>query len=284
MTNSGRHHTNRALRPAAGAAVLLLLLNGCGLDEVELPDLDGPSTYGLGLQLTASPDIIVADGFSTSLIRATVFDQNGAAASGRDIFFSISDTAGRPVDLGTLRSTAGQGVGTGLRITTGTDGVAQLVYEAPPRTDATATQDILVTARPVGTDASGQQLRSVRIELRSAEPRLFPQVPGAPIPTCNFLVEPTFGPYRTNRAILFQSTSGVAAGVIVRYEWYFGDGTRDDKPDTAKVYRFPGTYQRHARRDRQPGRHQRLRYHAHRDPLALEGDRRVRFRWSRVFA
>ena len=106
------------------------------------------------------------------------------------------------MDLGTLRSTAGQGVGTGLRITTGTDGVAQLVYEAPPRTDATATQDILVTARPVGTDAAGQQLRSVRIELRSAEPRLFPQVPGALLPNCNFVVEPSFGPYRANRAIL----------------------------------------------------------------------------------
>ena len=29
----------------------------------------------------------------------------------------------------------------------------------------------------------------------------------------------------------------------MRYEWYFGDGTFEDKPDTAKVYRFPGTYQ-----------------------------------------
>jgi hypothetical protein len=243
MTNSGRQHTNRARRPAAAAAALLLVLSSCSLDEVEIPDLEGPSTYGLGLQLSASPDIIVADGFSTSLIRATVFDQNGAPASGRDIFFAITDSQGRPADLGKLRSTSGFGVGTGLRIPTGTDGVAQLVYEAPPRTDATAHQEILVTARPVGSDAAGQILRSVRIELRSAEPRLFPQVPGVPVPNCNFVVEPTFGPYRTNQAILFQSTSGIAGGVIIRYEWYFGDGTKEDSPDTAKVYRFPGTYQ-----------------------------------------
>lgn len=242
MTNSGRHHTSRAFGPLAAGTALLLVLSSCSLDEVEIPDLDGPSTYGLGLQLSASPDIIVADGFSTSLIRATVFDNNGAPAAGRDIFFSIADTAGRPFDLGTLRSTSGFGVGTGLRVPTGNDGVAQIVYEAPPRTDATANQTLLVTARPVGTDAAGQQLRSVRIELRSAEPRLFPQVPGVPVPTCNFTVEPSFGPYRTNRAILFQTLSGIANGTIIRYEWYFGDGTYEDSPDTAKVYRFPGTY------------------------------------------
>ena len=64
MTNPGRDQTDRAKCPAAAAAALLLLLSSCSLDEVEIPDIDGPSTYGLGLQLSASPDIIVADGFS----------------------------------------------------------------------------------------------------------------------------------------------------------------------------------------------------------------------------
>lgn len=35
---------------------------------------------------------------------------------------------------------------------------------------------VLVAARPIGTDADGQIYRTVRIELRSAEPRLFPQI------------------------------------------------------------------------------------------------------------
>ncbi len=241
MTNPGRDQMDRAKRPAAAAAALLLLLSSCSLDEVEIPDIDGPSTYGLGLQLSASPDIIVADGFSTSLIRATAFDQNGAPAAGRDLFFQITDTNGRTVDLGTIRSTAGFGVGTGLRVPTGADGVAQVVYEAPPRTDATANQDILVAARPVGTDAAGQIFRSVRISLRSAEPRLFPQVPGNAI-SCFFVVEPSAGPYRVNQVISFQTTASSPNGPIVRYEWYFGDGTRGVHPQEAKVYRFAGTY------------------------------------------
>jgi hypothetical protein len=221
---------------------LLLLLSSCSLDEVEIPEIDGPSTYGLGLQMSASPDIIVADGFSTSLIRATVFDQNGAPAAGRDIFFAITDGAGRPIDLGTIRSTAGFGVGTGLRVPTGTDGVAQVVYEAPARTDSTANRDILVTARPVGTDAAGQVFRSVRIQLRSAEPRLFPEVPGTSV-SCSFIIEPSVMPYRVNQVVSFQSTASSPNGPIVRYEWWFGDGTRGVHPQEAKVYRFPGNYQ-----------------------------------------
>jgi hypothetical protein len=31
-------------------------------------------------------------------------------------------------------------------------------------------------------------------------------------------------------------------GPIVRYEWFFGDGTSNYFPQTAKVYRFPGSY------------------------------------------
>jgi hypothetical protein len=241
MTNLGRDQMGRARRPAAAAAALLLLLSSCSLDEVEIPDLDGPSVNGFGLQVSASPDIIVADGFSTSLIRASAFDQNGAPAAGRDLFFQITDTTGRTVDLGQIRSTAGFGVGTGLRVPTGTDGVAQVVYEAPPRTDATANQDILVAVRPVGTDAAGQFFRSVRISLRSAEPRLFPEVPGSNV-QCGFLVEPSIGPWKANTVVSFQSVASSPAGPIVRYEWWFGDGTRGVHPQEAHVYRFPGSY------------------------------------------
>ena len=84
--------------------------------------------------------------------------------------------------------------------------------------------------------------RAVRIELRSAEPRLFPQNPNNDGPTCAFIVEAPNG-LRTNVAILFQTTSFDAVpGTIVRYEWDFGDGTGSYAPDNAKVYKIAGTY------------------------------------------
>jgi hypothetical protein len=236
----------RGGRAAAAAALgLLLALSGCGLDEVEIPELSGPSELATSLKLTASPDILTADGFSTSLIQVTVRNENGQPAAGRPVFLSITDAGGRTADIGILRSTGAGGIGTGLSLVTGSNGIAQAAYEAPVRTDFTANGTVLVVARPIGDDANGQIYREVRIELRSAEPRLFPQVPpGASnlAPKCGFTVEPTAGPYRVNTAILFQTTSNDPDGTIVRYEWFFGDGTVEDSPDTAKVYRFPGTF------------------------------------------
>lgn len=226
-----------------GALATVLALNGCGVDQVEIPEFEGPAELGLSVTLTASPDILTADGFSSSLVQATVRDQNGQLLSGRQIFVAITDNSGRTADIGQLRSTAGTGLGTGLVLTTGANGIAQASYEAPPRTDFTANSSVLVTARPVGTDYNGQIFRSVRIELRSAEPRLFPQVPpsGDEVNAC-FVIEPAFGPYKVNTVISLQSLASSPFGRIVRYEWFFGDGTRDDKPNIAKVFRFPGTY------------------------------------------
>lgn len=232
----------RQLRTAGTVLLLVASLGGCGLEEVDIPDLDGPSTYGTGVRVTATPDIILADGLSTALVTANVWDNDGRAAVGRQMFFQISHATGLSADIGTLRSTTpDQSLGTGLVVRTDSSGAARVVYVAPPRTDFTSNGSIVVTARPVGEDAAGAVTHSVRIELRSAEPRLFPQGGDGTPPSCGFTVEPSAGPFRVNQAILFQTTSSDVDG-IVRYEWFFGDGTRADSPDTAKVYRTPGTY------------------------------------------
>jgi hypothetical protein len=238
MTNETK--VFRGSSRAVAALCLLLGLNACGLDEVEIPDLEGPSELGLSLKLTASPDIITADGFSSSLIQATVRDNNGNLVAGRAIFMSIADENGFTADIGQLRG--GSGLGTGVVVTSGTNGIAQASYEAPVRTDFTAHGSVVITARPVGDDANGQVYRSVRVELRSAEPRFFPQVPGDDI-RCNFTVEPGAGPYKVNSVISFMSAAASPNGPIVRYEWFFGDGTSNNHPQEAKVYHFPGTYQ-----------------------------------------
>ena len=239
-TNDRQLSRGRAL-PAL-ALGLLLALNGCGLDKVEVPDLEGPSELGTGIRMTASPDIVTADGFSSSLIQVHVQDQNGAPAAGRQVFVAVADANGNTADIGELRSTSGSGLGTGLVLTTGANGIAQATYQTPPRTDFTANSSVLITARPVGTDFAGQVYRTVRIELRSAEPRYFPQIPGTAI-RCGFTVEPYVGPYRVNTVISLMSTASSPAGPIIRYEWFFGDGTKDDKPVIAKVFRFTGTFQ-----------------------------------------
>jgi len=76
----------------AGLLALGLTLQGCGLDEVKVPDtLVGPSELGISLEMLALPDIVVADGIQTSIIRVVVRDQNGKPLAGKPIVFSIAD-------------------------------------------------------------------------------------------------------------------------------------------------------------------------------------------------
>ena len=117
----------------------------------------------------------------------------------------------------------------------------------PPRTDATANQSVLVLARLVGTDFNGATYNSVRIELRSAEPRLFPANPtNAAAESATSSWSPRPGPFFTNQVIGFHSTSVDTDGVIIRYEWNFGDGTSgrlaghgQGVPDARLLHRDP---------------------------------------------
>jgi hypothetical protein len=249
----------------------LVAFQSCGLDDVDIPELDGPSTFANNITLRADPDLLVADGQSTALITATFYDVNGRPAANRQIFFTIADEDGRFAAIGSFPTAEGPG----FAVTVPTDGagVARVTYQVPPRTDATADQTVLIAARPIGDDASAAVYRTVRIELRSAEPRLFPPNPTNSGPTCRFVIEiprgsscsivptpppaptptpsgaptpapsagPTAGVCR-NAPVLVQTTSFDPDGTIVRYLWNFGNGRTGDSPDSITSYAAAGSY------------------------------------------
>ena len=219
-----------------GAALaVLLVLAACGLDEVTIPDFDGPSETGIALTLTATPDLLPADGRSTALVTARLRNPEGAGIGGRQVFFTVTDSEGRFADIGDFPTS--NGPGTGVSVTTDGSGAASVTYRSPARTDATANQKVLIAARLIGSDASGVTYRTVTIELRSVEPRLFPQDPDNVGPTCQFVFETPGG-----RQILVQSTSFDPDGTIVRYYWDFGNGRTAVTPDANAVYGSAGSY------------------------------------------
>src|SRR4029450_1682937 len=110
---------------AVAALGLLLALNACGLDKVEIPDYDGPAELATSVRLTATPDIITADGFSTSLVQGQMRGPNGENLVGRQVFVAVADDNGFSADIGVLRSTGSRGVGTGLALTTGRQRIAE---------------------------------------------------------------------------------------------------------------------------------------------------------------
>lgn len=231
-----KRHTRPSIQWVAGALALTMSLGGCGLGDVRVPDLQGPSTYGISLVLSASRDVLVADGGDFAIVTATVRGPNGQPAPNLDVFFAVADATGNFADIGVI--VGSNGPGTGATVRTNQQGIAQVVYEAPSRSDSTANSTILVKARLVGTDDNGIPYHSVRIELRSAEPRIFPNPNPAGALTCSFITEPAAGPFTAGAVVGFHSTS---SGQIIRYEWFFGDNTTGDQPDEAHVYGV-GTY------------------------------------------
>jgi hypothetical protein len=227
----------RSAHKVGGALAVMLVLAACGLDEVTIPDFDGPSETGISLQLTATPDLLPADGRSTAIVTARLRSPEGAGVAGRQVFFTITDSEGRFADIGDFPTS--NGPGTGVSVGTDGSGNASVTYRSPARTDATANQKVLIAARLVGSDAAGVTYRTVTIELRSTEPRLFPQDPDNVAPECSFAIETPSG---VGAQVLVQSTSFDPDGTIVRYYWDFGNGRTAVTPDANAVYTSPGSF------------------------------------------
>ena len=235
---------------SGGVAALCaaLAMGACGLDKDKIPDLGGPSELSISLKISAAPDVLTADGFSTSLVQVQVFDQNGQTVAGRAVLLALSNASRQFADLGSLYSPTGSLLRAAeATVVTGANGVATAIYTAPPRTDFTADGKVTVEARLVGIDFNGAAYRFVAIELKSAEPRLF-----AGTTTCGFAVEvpndaksctvsagvETDCKIKVGSQVLFQSTAQA-----VRYLWYWGDGSAaGDAPNENHVFRTVGDF------------------------------------------
>jgi hypothetical protein len=139
-----------------GAVALIVAMNGCGLDEVEVPPLNGPSETGLSLDMKASPDRVSADGVSQSVVRIQARDQDGRPAANRQLFVTLGGSADGFLVAGSVLVGPLQ---TGVSLNTDTNGLAQIVYLAGfiPGTLA----QIRVT--PYGFDATTQPFQAEKV-------------------------------------------------------------------------------------------------------------------------
>jgi hypothetical protein len=214
----------------------LALTGGCSLDEVTIPPFDGPATTALSVVITANPDWVRANGVDTSIVTATLRDSRGRPVAGRGLVLRILDTAGHEIGI-RLGALAGD------RIVTGADGRAHVVYTAPPSKEAATNTEVLVAARPEGSDYAGEFSRYVMIQIIAEQQRQYP--PGATQPVAEYLTEPRHGPFFVGVPIHFQSISRAQAGhYLTQYEWHWDDGTNNFEYGPEKYHTFSavGTY------------------------------------------
>lgn len=191
---------------------------GCALDNPNAPPVVGPSTFGVSLNVTASPDILPEDGASQSVVKVTVRDAMGQPLRNVPLRFDVID-GGKIVDFGVLSA---------RNVTTNNNGEASVVFTAPRAAIRGFDSGTIVqiVATPIGTDWAGATAGSVQIRL---VPESIATIPGAPTPTFSFTPSNP-GP---GDLITFNASASTDDGTIVRYRWTFSDGHVE--PDQAVV-------------------------------------------------
>ena len=133
----------RILTVALAAAAL----SACTVGSSKAPDLVGPSSLGLALDIKASPDVLFRDGVAQSVIQVTATNGDGANVAGLGLQVVASP------NLGTIQ--------TGF-VTTDASGKASTVYTAPGF-GSTTTATITVT--PTGSNFQQTVPRTITIRL-----------------------------------------------------------------------------------------------------------------------
>lgn len=202
---------------------------GCGLDETADPGaITGPAARGIQLKLTATPDIVVANGVSTSTIRGRVLGPTGQPIANLDIVFST--------DAGDVN-----GVGT-VSARTGSDGIATVTWRAPSALSAPG-QRAQVFGRIINGDANGSYESIAGIDLI-----------GNVAPTCDFTMDPAGPLYVVGDFVTFTSLGADPDSTSLHLTWFFGDGGQGEGKTTAHFYRSAGRFTvRHIVRDANGG-------------------------------
>ena len=219
----------RFLRYTTVALGAALLVSGCTTNKQETPPLAGPSELSTAINISVSPDVLVQDGASQSLVTVMARDQNGQPLRSLPLRAEIA-VNGFIADFGSLSARS---------LVTDANGRATVTYTAPPAPafsiDAGTTVEIRVT--PVGTDFGNASPRFATI-------RLTP--PGIIVPPTNGLT-PKFvfsppAPVDHQTVIFDASGSTTTNASIVSYRWNFGDGDSGSGITAQHDYDDPGTF------------------------------------------
>ncbi len=218
------------------AVATTVALGGCTVKSTEAPSLSGPSETGLSVRTTVVPDMLGQDGISQAQVEIVARGPDGRPARAISIRVEIV-AGGARADYGRLSART---------VVTGDDGIARLVYTAPPPlpepVDPLTIVTLLVT--PIGGDFAGSNSRSVEIRLvpPSTTPVIIPPN-GPPVPS--FIITPT--PVTTYTPVSFDASAttdeGAPCGVACTYAWNFGDGSSGTGVTVSHEYRTAGTFE-----------------------------------------
>jgi chitodextrinase len=196
---------------AASALPLAATLAACSIEKDMPPSIAGPSEFGVALTMSATPDILMRDGNSMSVVTLSVRNSDGGAIAGQRVMLGLSPSNG-----GTLSN---------YEVVTGADGRASFELMAPPT--STAVDVVSIVATPVGQNFDNTVSRTMSVRLVG---------PAAPVPAIAFT--PT-APERM-QLVTFDASATTVNGAICgdecTYMWKFG--SEQNATGRIVTYRF----------------------------------------------
>jgi len=208
-----------------------LTVASCTVSKTPTPSLTGPSELSLSLAVTATPDLITANGSEKSTIRVMARDANGQPQRDVELRVDTVTPSDVIVEVGQLSQRS---------IKTDSNGEASVTFTAPVAAVAGIdnTPPVVVRLLPVSTNAGSQIARYVTIRLI---PPSIILVPGAPVPDFSFL--PTAP--AVNELVIFNASASSDPDGIASYTWDWGDSdpaVTKTTPGENHDYAAAGTY------------------------------------------
>lgn len=216
---------------------LIIVVNyACKIDEPSIPEPTGISGARMFVSLTASPDVLVINGISTSSIKAKVSDYTGKPLAGRTVQFEVLNINFYRVDIGKLAKD---------RVATNSNGIAQTVYKVPSLNEQPQEVTVAIKATLIDADYADQfyNITYLYLVLPNNVPKPLPyncdETKGGPQP---FITYSPSAP-KANQMINFSgATSYDVDGNIISYDWNFGDGRTASGPYVWHSYSLEGSY------------------------------------------
>jgi chitodextrinase len=225
-----------------GALAVTAIAAGCTMKSQDAPPLTGPSELGTSITVSVSPDILVQDGSSQSLVTILARDSNGKALRNLSLRNEILVDGVRS-DFGSLSA---------RNVVTDNNGRATFVYTSPaglagPAVDTPITT-VSIAVTPIGSDFGNSSARLATIRL----------VPSTVVVPADGL-SPYFrlglavsgsGTITDHQVVLFDACydpppvrpCAPTNNPVASYSWDFGDGAAETGKSATHSYDDSGTF------------------------------------------
>jgi PKD repeat protein len=205
-------------------------VSSCTVERQSAPEISGPSELAQSIALTATPDKLVQDGASQTVINAVARDHQANPIAGLGIRWSVTASDGQAVEPAEVLSV------------TDAQGRARTIITAPgaPAQLPTTAVRLTVSATPVGGDTASTMARTVVVDL--VPPTGTPAANRNPVAALTII--PVVATVNQNATFDGSGTmdEGVPCGSRCSYLWDFGDFATGSGISTTHKYPLPGTY------------------------------------------